>query len=657
MKRFQKWRILFSVLSACALIALIVLAFQGQWISFGILLVLSLCAFFMFLSFWQDIRRKGLQCEVEVSRVLGKDAKDALIFAETGIITYNSEYEVTWMSDYLRSLHLDLVNRKLTAFLPQIRDLFDGHTDKITGKWNGMMFEVHHKRGAQVLFVRNVTDTTDLETRLSRNSLVLGLMTLDNYSEYQSYDNEEIINEVNTRLRPLISSWAKEHQLFMRRLRSDRYLLILDSEILDQMRQQNFSILQRIKDHAAICDLNITLSIVFAQNQESLPDMDRTLNELLELVESRGGDQIAIKNGNEPIEYIGGNSEKSSVRSKVRVHVVGSSIQDLIRDASRVFVLGHVNTDYDAMGAALAVDNWVRTLNRESFIVLKDVPRDEQLSQTLQSYSNALYNRHTFITEEQALMMFDPKKDLLIMVDHSNPDISSGKRLLTHESGRTIIIDHHRRSESYPPNVLVSYIESSASSTAELITELLQSSSLSIPIYELEATILYLGLLVDTARFKQHTSERTFQAAATLRSWGANVDEAERSLQEDYSDFKTRVKLIENAQPFMGRYLIDVIDYPVSRTLLSQVSDSLLKFKGCEAAFTIGVNENTGNVAVSARSDGSINVQRIMEQMDGGGHFSAAALERPNSSIEEVKIELESLIEKEENDKRLKDAA
>ncbi len=656
MKRFHKWRLLFAVLSTVTFAVLVFLAVKGEWLNFALLLVLAICAFSLFLSFWRDLRRKGLQSEVEISRVLGKDAKDALVFAETGIITYNSDYEVTWMSDYLRSLSLDLINRKLTTFLPQIRELFDGHTDKITGQWKDMIFEVRHKPGSQVLFVRNVTHSSDLETKLSRNSLVVGLMTLDNYNEYQSYDNEEHLNEINTRLRPLLSTWAKEQKLFMRRMRSDRYLLILDSEILTHIRQQNFSILQRVKDHAAICDLNITLSIVFAQNQASFPEMDKTLNELLELVENRGGDQIAIKNGSEPIEYIGGNSEKSTQRSKVRVHVVGSSIQDLIRDAGRVFVLGHVNTDYDAMGSALAVDNWARALNRESFIVLKDVPRDEQLSNTLDHYSNALYNRHTFINEEQAIMMFDPKKDLLIMVDHSNPEISSGKRLLTTEKGQTIIIDHHRRSQCYPANVLVSYIESSASSTAELITELLQSSSLSVPIYELEATIMYLGLLVDTARFKQHTSERTFQAAATLRSWGANVDEAERSLQEDYDDFKTRVALIENAQPFMGRYLIDVINKPVSRTLLSQVSDSLLKFKGCEAAFTIGINENNGNVAVSARSDGSINVQRIMEKMDGGGHFSAAALERENTTVEAVKKELEEQIEKEENDKRLNDA-
>ena len=220
------------------------------------------------------------------------------------------------------------------------------------------------------------------------------------------------------------------------------------------------------------------------------------------------------------------------------------------------------------------------------------------------------------------------------MVDHSNPQISSGKRLV--EMGvQTIIIDHHRRAPAFPDNVLISDIESQASSTCELLTELLQTSPVVVPIYEMEATIMYLGILVDTGRFKQHTSERTFLAAGILRSWGANPQVAEQALKESYSDFKKRSALIETAQIYRDKYMIDVLPVSVSRTMLSQISDSLLKFKGCQAAFTIGVNENNGATAISARSDGTVNVQKIMEKMNGGGHFSAAALERDDISCNE----------------------
>ncbi|MGM9960772.1 MAG: DHH family phosphoesterase [Allobaculum sp.] len=647
MKRFYKWRISFSLLLLVAVALTTYFGFMHNWQVFAIFLIMTVLSAALFLGFWTSIRRKGIQTDVEISRVLGKDAKDALEFGEIGIITYNDEYICTWTSDYLQKLGIDLVNQKLTVFLPNIRDLFEDDVDTITGHYDGKVFEVTHKEGSQVLFVRDVTVVTELERKIARGSTVVGLLNLDNYDEYQSLDNEEIINEINGRIRAPIITWAKEYGIFIRRMRSDRYLLVLDDEILSHLRKDDFQILQKVKDISAHLDIAITLSIVLVENMPDFLELDRALNDALEIIQSRGGDQAVIKNGSLPYEFIGGNSEKSSTRSKVRVRIVGSSIQDTIRNGGRVFILGHVNTDFDAMGAALAASSWVKALKKEPFIVLKNVPRDAQLQQTLDIYMSKLHTRHHLISEEEALEMIDPEKDLLLMVDHSNPAISSGKRLI--EMGcQTIIIDHHRRSASYPVNVLTSYIESQASSTCELMAELLQASAEAVPIYEMEATIMYLGILVDTGRFKLHTSERTFQAAGLLRSWGANPQVAEQALQENYADFKKRSALIETAQIYRDKYMIDVLPISVSRTMLSQISDSLLKFKGCHAAFTIGTNENNGATAISARSDGTVNVQKIMEKMNGGGHFSAAALERDDLSCAQAERMLKELLDQED---------
>lgn len=646
MKRFRKWKILFLILLLIGAAFSLYFAITGQWLPAFAMGLTSLLAFVLFVLFWRALVLKGIQTDVEISRVLGKDAKDAMVFGQVGIMTYNNEYVCTWQSDYLRMMDIDMVNKKLTCFLPDIRDLFENEVDTITGTYKGDTFEVRHKEGSQVLFVKNITQEQMLQKRLLHGAIVVGVMNLDNYDEYQSYDNEEIMNEINTRLRMPLVQWAKENGIFIRRIRSDRYILILDEEILNRLRRQNFPILQKIKDISNAMDISITLSIALVENLPSFTEMDRMLNEVMEIVQSRGGDQAAIKNGVHPLEFIGGNSEKASQRSKARVRIVGSSIQDLIRNGGRVFILGHVNTDFDSMGAALAMSNWVKALHKEAYIVLKNVPRDGQLQQTLDQYKATLHNRHSLITEEEALEMIDPKKDLLVMVDHSNPAISSGKRLL--DMGvPTIIVDHHRRSEQYPLNVLTSYIESQASSTCEMMTELLQDSPASIPIYEMEATIMYLGILVDTARFKSHTSERTFQAAGLLRSWGANAEVAEKALQESYQEYRKRSEMMERAEFYGDKYMIDILPVPVSRTLLSQISDSLLKFKGCQAAFTIGINENNGHTAISARSDGSINVQKIMEKMNGGGHFSAAALERDDITPHRAMEILKGLLDEE----------
>lgn len=649
MKRYRNWKIFSLILWAAGLLMCVICALRRQWLGFAMLLVLEIGNLILFVTFWKTLRTKGLESDLTISRVLGKDAKQALDFGQIGIITYNDDYEATWESNYLKEHGIDVVNHKLTSFLPDIKELFEGEVDTITGPYGDQIYEVTHLDGSQVLFVKNITELSELKQRISTSSIVVGLMNLDNYDEYASYENEEILNEIDTRIRTPLITWAKENGILIRRLRSDRYLLILDSGILKKMRQNNFSILQRIKDIADHIDISITLSIVFAANMSSFTQMDKTLNELLELVQSRGGDQIAIRQGNDPIEFVGGNSEKSSQRSKVRVRIVGSSIQDVIHDSDKVYIAGHVNTDYDAMGSALACANWARALGKEACIVLKDVPRDAQLQQTMDEYAKSIADRHHFITPEEALEKLDPQRDLVIMVDHSNPAMSSARALLEKEP-KTIVIDHHRRSEQSHQSALINYIESKASSTCELMTELLQSSSASVPIFEMEATIMYLGMLVDTGMFQSHTSERTFQAAAALRSWGANASMAKYALQESYEDYRRRTALIEQAQPYREHYLIDVLKEPVSRTMLSQVSDSLLAFKGCQAAFTIGINQNNGNVAVSARSNGKVNVQKIMEKMDGGGHFAAAALERVDTTPEAVASELRALLDQEQED-------
>lgn len=508
MNQFKHWIISFLLLQVVAFAMIVYLAYAQAWVVFAIFLTMTLLTDVIFFGFLISIRRKGIQRDLDISRVLGKDAKDALEFGEIGIITYDDEYICTWTSDYLQKQGIDLVNQKLTTFLPNIRELF-GDVDTITGTYKDQIFEVTHKEGSQVLFVRDITKVSKLESKIKHGSTVVGLLCLDNYDEYQSMDDEEVINEINNEIRMPIIAWAKEFGIFIRRMRSDRYLLVLDDEILTKIRKNDFQILQQIKDISAKLDIAITLSIVLVENMPDFLELDRTLNDALEIIQSRGGDQAVIKNGILPYEFIGGNTEKSSSGSKVRVRIVGSSIQDSVRNGGKVFVLGHVNTDYDAMGAAIAVSSWAKALKKEVSIVLKNVPRDAQLQQTMDYYNEKMTTRHHFITEDEAIERLDPKKDILIMVDHSNPQISSGKRLV--EMGvQTIIIDHHRRAPAFPDNVLTSYIESQASSTCELLTELLQTSPVVVPIYEMEATIMYLGILVDTGRFKQHTSERTF---------------------------------------------------------------------------------------------------------------------------------------------------
>lgn len=646
MKNYTKWK------NAMILIAIFIVAILAymicihDWVSAILIILISTMFFMIFFGFWQNLKKRGLQTEFDISRILGRDAKDALQVGDVGIMTYNDEFVVTWTSDFFREHGIHIVNKKVTSWIENIRELFDEDIDSVVGKSDHRVYEILKKEDAQVLYVRDITELYQLRKHQKQNEVVAGLMHLDNYVEYQSYENEEVIAKINTHLRSPLINWAKEHHMLVRRVRSDRIFVLFNREILDRIRHENFTILQIIKDEAARIDVSITLSMAIAYGTNDYEELNTMLNELIELAQSRGGDQAAIQCAGHRVHYIGGNSETSSQRSKVRVRIMAQSIQEAIKESARVFIAGHVNTDYDCMGAALSMSNWCRALHRNAFIVLQDVPRDHQLQDTMDHYKQAISERHQLVTVQKAAEMIDPKNDLLIMVDHGMPAISSVKNFADRFE-RIIVIDHHRRNEQFVVHPLITYVESQASSTCELIVELIESIPNHIPIFEAEATIMYLGILVDTNRFKMHTSARTFDTAATLRVWGANANVAEKALCEDLTDFKLRTELVSRGEMYYGHFMITAVeDQELDRTMMAQVSDSLLKIKGCRASFTIA-RTNANDVAISARSDGTFNVQKIMEKMHGGGHFAAAALERKNTTVMKMKEELLNYLKEE----------
>lgn len=371
MKQFEKWRSLCATGLVLGLILSILLFVKKEYIFMFVALILVFIFTFAFFGFWAALKKHGMKTEVDISRVLGKDAKDALNFGDVGILTYNEEYIVTWASPFFKEKGIELTNNKLTSWISNIRTLFDDDVDMVIGKSEGHVYEITRKRDAQILYVKDITDYYNMRQQYLDNEIVIGLLQLDNYMEYQSYENEEIMAQINTHLRASLVTWAKDNKMFVRRLRSDRFLVILNKEILTEVRKQNFTILQLIKDEANKLDVSITLSMAFAYGSNDFTVLDDMVNELIELAQSRGGDQAAIRASGGTVQFVGGNSETTSTRSKVRVRIMAQSIQEAIMESNRVYIAGHVMSDFDCMGACLALSNWVHALGKEVYIVLK----------------------------------------------------------------------------------------------------------------------------------------------------------------------------------------------------------------------------------------------------------------------------------------------
>ncbi|MCI6087217.1 MAG: DHH family phosphoesterase [Absicoccus porci] len=647
MKDFRKWTSLI-ILASIASVIFIVYEINGGNL-WEIVMLLAIIALFLiaFYGFWSTVRKQGVKTEVDISRFLGKDAKDALDFGNIGLLTYDDEYVVTWASDFFKKRNIDIINKKATAWIRDIRHLFEDKVDSIIGRYQDSYYEIIRADESNVLFVRDVTKYKKLSKIYEQNSIVVGLIQLDNYMEYQSYESEDMMALINTHLRVPVVQWAHDHGILIRRLRSDRFFLVLNREIFKALQAENFSILQLIKDEANKLDVSMSLSMAFAYGTTDFTKLDRMVNELIELAQSRGGDQVAFRNAKGSVRYIGGNSESASSRSKVRVHTMAQTIQSSIKDAPKVFIAGHVDSDFDCMGAALGVSAWVKSLGKPAYITLKNVPRDTQLQETMDHYHQTVLDRHTFVTPDEAYEMMDFDNDLLIMVDHGVGAISSAQKF-EELCKNVIVIDHHRRGDHFVSNAKLAYVESGAGSACELIVELMQNTPNHIPIYETEATIMYLGILVDTNRFKIHTDSRTFEAAAALRSWGANSSMAEQALCVNFDEFRTKNHLISKAKQY-GRFMVVSVDEPQDKTMLAKVAQSLTLVKGCQASFVIAPLKGKEKVtAVSARSLGRFNVQKVMEKLQGGGHFSAAAVERNDLTPSECKTILLEVLQKED---------
>lgn len=626
-----------------ALLALYVAKIPGvPIVPMSILLILNILIIIWVVMRFQKDREAR---EIDISRILGHDAKDALIFGEVGIITYDEQYHATWINDFLEERKVSVVGKKLTSWLPEISELFSGDVDEIKAKdENGeFVYEVTRKENGKVLYVRDVTKLENITRRFNADGVVAGLLQLDNYMEIQQYEDESTMATINTQLRQPLVEWAGQYGMFIRRLRSDRFLVILNEAIFAKVAQNKFNILNTIRKNAEDIDVSITLSMSFARGTDDYQLLDTMVNDLLELAQSRGGDQAAVKKYGESVKYYGGNSEAREKRSKVRVRVMSQAIKEAIMEANRVFVIGHTAMDFDCMGCALCMSRLATSYGKECYVVSKSGGIETQLNEALKQLRDKLEGRHKFIADSEASKMITDD-DLIIAVDHHSPQIT-GAPLTLIKANRIVVIDHHRRNEDFIGNPLLVYVETSASSVCELAAEFLPYQNSKVDISEEEATLMYVGILVDTNRFKMRTGSRTFEAVAYLKNLGIDAILAENMLKENFDDFEAKTMIMKFAKKYHDDMIIAAVNHhETNRTLMSQAADLLLNIKGMEACFVIGRMKD-GRVAVSARSKGVINVQLIMEKMQGGGHFTAAALQRENSSVQEIETELKAKID------------
>lgn len=563
-----------------------------------------------------------------------------------GILACDEEYEIKWANPHAQIIFNQKIDGK---YLEDINEKLyreaNNNKVKFMAEINQEIYDVVYKDEYRFFYLFNVTDRENIQKKYTEQIPALGVIYLDNLEESLAVlDVSEQSSLVGEYLRA-INDWAHTYQSYLKPYSDERILLVSNRSNLEKMVENKFEIVERIRAISSRNKVRVSISIGVASWDIDYESLGVYAQNAVELAEKRGGDQAVVNIQDQKITYFGAASDSSTKTSRVGVRINAQTIRDIILDADDVFVLGHNQADLDVFGSMIAVYHMLKLSNVSAHLVLDHEKTDATVQKVIELVKDDMTELMDHVVSSAEALEKINNDAVLIVIDTQSPSLAMNEELLT-KTEKIVVIDHHRVGEE-GFNSMFSIIEPSASSTIELLIELLMfyETDMEITINPTEATVMYAGLVMDTGNFVTRTNARTFEVAAYLSEFGADAMEVKRWLRRDYLRMMEINSLLNDVEIFLDRFAFIITkDIYDDRTLLAQVAEQALLINQIDAAFAISRMSNE-IVAVSARSFQKINVQVIIENLGGGGHFSAAAAQIKNKSIQQVVNEIKNILE------------
>ena len=504
-----------------------------------------------------------------------------------------------------------------------------------------------------MVYLTDITEWEKLKQRFAEERMCLACVRFDNYEDVMKGLSESARANLNGEIGEILNKWVESLQGFVVRSNKENLVVGINYKNLQKAIEDKFSVLDKVREVRQENKLAPTISIGISKDGETLQEISLHASKALDLALGRGGDQVVVE-CDKQMQYFGGTNAVSAKSTRVRARIVAHTIREQMELADKVFVMGHANEDYDSIGSAVGIAKLSLSLQKPTFIVISN------RSTSLQKLKKVVFNGELNISEEDKLYegLFVHEEDvleeispnsLLMLVDHHRAVLSASQKVLEAIPQKRIIIDHHRRAEDIIQNTILKYMEPSSSSASELVTELTGYFNDKLEFTKGEATALYSGLVVDTKNFNVQTGARTFEAAALLRTSGADPILVRQLFKDDLESFRDRYRIIAEAETPLPHLAIsinrDVENSSDTSILAAQAADALINVTGVSVGVVISACTD-GNVNVSARSDGSVNVQVIMEELGGGGHQTVAGVQLQNADADEVKQQIIELTKK-----------
>lgn len=638
------------------LIPFIVLAFHISILSIAIVInytvfgvisiivsIVILVLVYIYLYRWLDLTEHRL---VELSKDMSGARQYTIDHLPLGVILLNDDEEITWLNDFMteqisEEFHHEPINRVFPNIMTTLKA---NNIQSIDSSYGEKNYQIHYYEENNALILLDITEEKTMQKQLEDKDPVIGILFLDNYDDMTQNMTEALKSDLNNSLTNTINDWALEHNIYLRRFSNDRFMMVMSAKSLAEIEKTKFVLLDQIRENSAEHGAQITISMGIGEGSMNFIEVGELAQSSLDLALGRGGDQVAIKTINGSARFYGGKTDPLEKRTRVKARVMAHALRDILLEGDNVIIMGHKSPDVDSIGSSIGVAKIASSNGIEAHIVLNDEDIDDTLSRLMKEVESREELYETFISSEAAWDKLTPKTTVVI-VDTHRPSMVLDEDILN-KATRKVVIDHHRRADEMISNPLLVYMEPYASSASELVAELLEYQNRQNKLSRIEATIMLTGIIVDTRNYTLRTGSRTFDAASYLRSNGADPVLAQTFLKDDIDTFIARSDLIKSAEIRDSGIAIVKADetmtyHPVT---VAQAADQLLQIEGVQASFVMALREDE-TIGISARSLGKVNVQIIMEKLNGGGHLTNAATRMEGKSIEEAYEELTAAID------------
>lgn len=621
-----------------------------KWILPAILLYILVAIYAIFT----DKKRKNQIFESlqDLTITVDSAAKTSLINSPFPLVILESTGKIIWKSSkFVQEFTNCDMNQYLKEFIYDIQQEIDNKKDskdksiimqtqienktyKIYGRFVNSR-KVNKTNYTIILYFIDETENIKLQKEYNDSKSCVGILMIDNYEENMQLIDGEEKPQITAEIDKCVYEWANETNGILIKSDRDRYIYIFEQRYLEQVKNDKFSILDKVKDIKNKANVQFTLSIAVSNEGDTDKEKYKSAQLAMDVILGRGGDQAVIRE-NEIYKFFGGRAQEVEKRTKVKARVVAHALENLIKESEKVMVMGHTNPDIDAMGSAMGIYRLAKALGKNAYIV------NSNETTTLQSFKDSLSKDEEYedilVNKEVAEENID-ENTLLVIVDTHKVNYVEAPELLK-KTEKIVIIDHHRRSADYIENAILTFQEVYASSAAELVTEILQYAETKVELKTVEAESLYAGIMMDTKNFTFKTGVRTFEAAAYLRKCGVDIIRVKKWFQSDLTSFNKIADIVKSAEIVNDSIAIAMYQEKEKEASLicAKAADELLTISDITASFVLG---HAGEkICISGRSIGDINVQVILEKLGGGGHITLAGAQVEGMTMEEVKQEL-----------------